>query len=226
MKRLVLLFVVIMMVHPNFILGDNWEMGLRIYNSSGQPMQYYVELYKYNGFYLEFYRSGYSTNYPQAGNVNGDCDINDSDTQLPIWAPITGDQTYYLKVDNKYVSFYIQSQSTMPDFIIRYQSGVFYLDQSSSIISNFSSTYTWNEINASFKQYNSDGVTSTGTVAIGKGSTFSSRYTAPFNFYLDQNQDYLFHADTTIITSQKYINWQDISDVTNFRVKNSSTSDF
>ncbi len=227
MKRLVLLFVVIMMVHPNFILGDNWEMGLRIYNGSGLPMQYYVELYKYNGFYLEFYRSGYSDSTLLSGNVNGDCDIYDSDTRNPIWAPIVGNQTYYLKVDNKYVSFHIDSSSTMPDFIIRYQSGVFHFDQLSSIITvSDSTTYTWNEVNASFKQYKSDGVTSMGTIAIGKGSTFSSRYNAPFNFYIDPNQDYLFHADTTIISSQKYYNWQDISDVTNFRVKNSSTSDF
>ncbi len=214
-----------------------WEIGLQVLEFDNntytfKPRSASVYLYKSHGFYYEQYRDGVTNLDP---GVNGVfdvlyCNVQGTITHDSLWYPITPG-TYYLRIDNYYCYFtFINPDCNQgygsPDVTIKYTYGQFTLLNTTWAVSSISQTYPWNEIDANFQQLKSDGVTPVGTVALGQGSSFSPRFTAPYDFYLNKNQPYLFHADTNIISSQKYFQYQNITNVTNFSTQNVGTQNY
>ena len=232
MKTKIFTVVIFLVIFTQFLLSDpqhTREMMMQVVNSGGNPIALNVQLYKGNAFYNELYRDGTSAPGPDwrwtNPNCNVVCDINDNNTNDPTWSPIEPG-SYLLKIENKYASLFIDPEwEGSIDFIVKYQNGTFTMLQGNSYVS-LGATQDWNKIISTFKQFKSDGLTPAGTVAVGQGSSFSARQTSPFNFYINQNQNYLFHADTLILSSQKYNKWQDTTEVKNFREKNSGSTSF
>ena len=88
MKKSILLMLFFIITYQIYLYSYTWEMGLRVYDGNGNAMATHVELYIYNGFVYEPYRSGDTYDFKGIRETNGACDINDSNTSDPIWAPI------------------------------------------------------------------------------------------------------------------------------------------
>ena len=233
MKKIFLMLFVTLLI-SNSSYSMLWEIGLRVLDNHYpySPYSAHVYLYKFHNFYYELYREGWTNTND---DVNGTMDVlycsGTANTTDSIWAPVEPG-TYYLRIDNFYCYFTFDNPECgvpgygPPDVRIKYSYGQFTLLNVTWAVSEIHGTYNWNEIKSNFKQLKSDGVTPLGTVAIGQGSGFSPRYTAPYDFYINKNQTYLFHADTNIISSQKYFQYQNISDVTNFSTQNVGTQNY
>lgn len=92
-----------------------------------------VRLYKVNNWWNSVYREGTSTSYE---GYNAHCDVlpsyDDHYKGYAIWEPIDHSTRYYLRVDNKYVEFYVNyysSGSGDGDFYITYNGWNFILDK-------------------------------------------------------------------------------------------------
>lgn len=231
MKNIIVLIVLLMVLSCE-LSAHQWEMGLKVINSSGDPILKQVFLYKAVGKYpYELYRDGWTRGgYPWLeGTVNGACDFfycdnTNQDFENEIWDPIWPG-SYVLRIDNRWCYFTVFSPncsnppSGSPDFKIRYQDGgSFFLETSSWAVSSISATFTtWDMVTTTFNQKKSDGSTDVGTVSLGEGSYFSPRTPAPFAPYINKNQTYLFDADPDIYNAEKYHHYQNITDVRNFR---------
>jgi len=228
MKKIFFIILFSLIISVQFIFAHTREMMMQVVNSSGGPIVKTVQLYIDRGLFYELYRTGTSTSYWKwtASDANVACDVGDNNTVQPTWVSINPG-TYVLRCENKYA---ILDVNAVPigdgDFNIKYQNEGFTLIYNNRGVF-LGTTQNWdNKIAANFKQFKSDGLSTVGTVAIGKESSFSDRYLAPFNFYVSPNQNYLFHADTNIIASEKYRTYDNINDVVNFRNQYLGTVDY
>ena len=202
MKKIILLGL--LLFFSSNVCGYIWEMGLKVVDINDYPIAKSVFLYKDNGFYYEYIADGMTKTEWHSNYVNGACDVfycgitgTLTENPIPIWAPIDAG-TYIIKIDNNYCRFTFNTYDCSPppgspDFIIQYKSGVFTLTEPSWAVTSISS-FNWDKISSSFKQFESDGYTGTGTVAIGQETSFSERYSPPFNFFVSPNQNYLFQT--------------------------------
>lgn len=141
MSKMKLFFLFILF--STFLLAHNAEMLINVQNGAQKT----VRLYKVNNWWQSEYRS--ATSSPYSG-YSSHCDVlpsyDDYYLGRAIWKPVDYSTWYFLRIDNRYVKFYINYYSTGGgdgDFYITYHGWNFTLDVNNRGITWVEGTQNW-----------------------------------------------------------------------------------